>query len=92
MTTDDTVAVLDVGGTHARSAVLDGDNRLHDLSVQATPSWTRCPGEGAAALHRRLVDLVVADARRLARRHPVTAPRDTPTAVTGWRRSTPAPA
>jgi 3-dehydroquinate synthetase/predicted NBD/HSP70 family sugar kinase len=73
MTTDDTVAVLDVGGTHARSAVLDGDNRLHDLSVQATPSWTRCPGEGAAALHRRLVDLVVADARRLARRHPVTA-------------------
>ncbi|MDH6130299.1 ROK family protein [Kitasatospora sp. GP82] len=73
MMTNDTVTVFDVGGTHARSAVLDGENRLHDLAVQAAPSWTSCPGEGAASLHQRLVDLIVADARRLARRHTVTA-------------------
>ncbi|REK84316.1 ROK family protein [Streptomyces inhibens] len=73
MTTNDTVAVFDVGGTHARSAVLDGDDRLHDLAVRTAPSWASCPGEGAAALHRRLVDLIVADARRLARRHAVSA-------------------
>ncbi|MFF3428126.1 ROK family protein [Streptomyces sp. NPDC002602] len=73
MTTNDAVLVFDVGGTHARSAVLDGEGRLHDLTVRATPSWTSHPGEEAASLHQRLVDLIVADARRLARRHRVTA-------------------
>ncbi|MGW6913106.1 ROK family protein [Kitasatospora sp. NPDC054939] len=73
MTTPEAVVVFDVGGTHARSAVLDGEGRLHDLAVRTAPSWVSCPGEGADALHRRLVDLIVGDARRLARRHPVTA-------------------
>jgi 3-dehydroquinate synthetase/predicted NBD/HSP70 family sugar kinase len=73
MMTNDTVAVFDVGGTYARSAVLDGGNRLHDLTAHEAPSWARYPGEDAAALHRRLVELIVADARRLARRHAVTS-------------------
>lgn len=72
MTTAEAVAVFDVGGTHARSAVLDGEGRLHDLAVRAAPSWVSCPGEEAASLHQRLVNLIVGDARRLARRHRVT--------------------
>ena len=73
MTTDDTVAVFDIGGTHARSAVLAGDGRLHDLTVRAAPSWAHCPGAEPAALHRMLVEQIAADARRLAGRHKVSA-------------------
>jgi 3-dehydroquinate synthetase/predicted NBD/HSP70 family sugar kinase len=73
MTTNDTVAVFDIGGTHTRSAVLDAANRLHDRTAQMSPSWSSCPGEDAAALHGRLVEQIVVGTRRLARDHPVAA-------------------
>lgn len=72
MTTNDTVAVLDVGGTNARSGVLHADGSLLDLAVRTAPSWASRPGETPGMLHRRLVDLVVGEARRLDRGHTIT--------------------
>ena len=67
MTRREPVAVFDIGGTFARSALLDADDQLHFLEVRPAPSWSSLPDERTASLQERLIDLLASDARRLAR-------------------------
>jgi 3-dehydroquinate synthetase/predicted NBD/HSP70 family sugar kinase len=65
------VAVFDVGGTSVRSAMLDCDDRLCALETHPAPSRFLLASESRAGLQKRLVDLLVCGARRLAQRNEV---------------------
>lgn len=66
MTLREPVAVLDVGGTSVRSALLDGDDRLRALETHAAPSRFLLAEESMDGLHARLVELLAREARRIA--------------------------
>lgn len=63
------VAVLDVGGTSVRSALLGADDRLHALETHPAPSRFAHPDETMEGLHERLVELLAQQARRVAAAH-----------------------
>jgi len=56
----DAVCVLDVGGTHLRSAQWSPNAGLGRVTRRASPSWRRHPGATPAELQMRLVEAIAA--------------------------------
>lgn len=52
------VVALDVGGTHLRSAVVDGDGRCGPVTWRDAPNFLRESGRSAAELQEDLVEVV----------------------------------